>query len=67
MNNTDLLKNIQFRNIITFLKNSGLRISAIWLVRQISDMSIPDTKKYVNGCHICTDGLSLKEKEEFTL
>jgi len=60
---SDLLDSIQFRNIITFLKNGGMRMSAIWLVHKLSLMSIKDCKEYVSNCHVhhSQDGITIEE------
>ena len=60
---SDLLDSIQFRNIITFLKNGGMRMSAIWLVHKLSLMGIKDCKEYVSNCHVhhSQDGITIEE------
>ena len=50
---TFLLGSIQFRNIITWLKNTGRRASAGWLVKQIQRGSVREALDYVDGCHVC--------------
>lgn len=59
----DLLASIQFRNIITFLKHGGMRTSARWLVIKAGGLSIKESREYVDGCHVCSDGFELKEKK----
>ena len=58
-----LLDSMQFRNIITFLKNSKMRMSAVWLVHEVSKMGPTDCADYVEGCYVhdSLDGTTLEE------
>jgi hypothetical protein len=66
MSNKELLQNIQFRNIITWLKNTGRRASAGWLVFKLQDGTIGEALDYVDNCHVCPtpDGDLVEAKEE---
>lgn len=48
----ELKDSIHFRHIITFLKNSQLRLSAAWLIRRLFAVSIREAIDYVDGCHV---------------
>ena len=47
-----LLGSLQFRQIITYLRNGGKRISAAWLVWKIQQGTTKEAIDYVNGCHV---------------
>jgi len=62
----EVLDNLQFRNIITFLKNGGKRLSAAYLVRKVDSLSggtmtIPEALDYVNDCHVRIGAEGLNE------
>lgn len=51
----ELLGTLQFKNIITFLKNSGMPTSAAWLAMKVGELSVKDAIKYRNNCKISPD------------
>ena len=57
----NLLNHIQFRNIVTWQKNTGRRVAIIWFVKQLQGGTLKEAKEYVDGCHVGTDGVCLRE------
>ena len=56
-----LLDSMQFRNIITFLKHGGMKVSARWLVMKVGGLSVKKAGEYVDDCHVYSDGIELRE------
>ena len=65
MKENPLLNSRQFRYIITFLKNNGMRVSAMWLVNVMSGIGIRDSREYVMGCNVVSvNGELCEDKNE---
>ena len=56
-----LLDSMQFRHIITFLKNGRMRVSARWLAMKVGGLSVKKAGEYVDDCHVYSDGIELRE------
>jgi len=52
----ELLNTLQFKNIITFLKNAGLPTSAAWLAMKVGNLSVKEAIAYRNQCRISPSG-----------
>ena len=58
-----LKTNLQFRSLITYLKNSELSIYGLWLPMKIFGMKVSEAKEFRDNCKVCChpDGISLCE------
>lgn len=59
-----LLASMQFRNIITFLKNGGMKVSARWLAMKVGGLGVKESGEYVDGCHVSSAGIELQESSK---